>query len=440
MTRSTPWTGAALAIAVVSMAGLFAAPVATTQDVPPQESPPQELLSDGSGTPRPARPDVVVVVATGLDRAAIASVDTPVLDALFERGRVFDGYRVDPASVPTCFALQFGAHAGREGLGGELASAAEAAAHVPGWRASVAELVRLADYRTFALGLWDLDHPDAVTSIEGPRLRGYDHWNAGLVTVRGATTDLEGARWWRIDDGARAQSSIDASVTIANAFVRTWAEPGDRPRFAFLAFPAPAHPVGAAPSQRLATGAPLGRDDTELRAAAVATFDRELARVVAALDLDRTVLLVTSTSASASASELHERIAVPFVALGAGVVPGRSARPTHPVDVPATVLDLAGVVPRRGARGEGIGFEDGVSFARDLAGNATERDPILCLAFEPNGGERADRSERWCVVDDDGSVLAVDGDAERLFGPYAGTGTESATVERLRAVRATIPD
>lgn len=394
--------------------------------------------------------DLVVIVADDLGWEDLLAVHTPNVDALAAGARLFSRHYSDPAGAPTRFALHFGAYGARVGLGDTLQPNGSS----PGiGRISVCEALRLSDYASSCFGPWALTTNGDAFRDEGPRLHGFEHFLAGSADGVDAANGESQLDWKRVDDGYSTPSSQYSSAAIAEAFEFHWSQSASpsRPRLAYVNFTTPAAPFTAPPPDQLPVGYPLPTNDRESLEAAVVAFDTALGRVLAAIDLSRTIVVLTSDGGTSSlapppsawfqgygGTAYEGGVRVPLIVAGAGVVPGWSHRPTHAVDVAATLLALGGR-PR-----PPVGFEDGVDFTAELVGGASPRPPVVSLAFTPNGPS-APLEQRWCVTDAAGNKLVFDGVQEWLYHlptdpfeaaptPIAGPGV-SQIADSLRAVK-----
>ncbi|QDU85980.1 Choline-sulfatase [Planctomycetes bacterium Pla163] len=378
------------------------------------------LSRPAPSTTTPLPPDLVVVVADDLGWEDLLAVHTPNIDALASGARLFSRHYVDPAGAPTRFALHFGAYGARVGLGDELGPSDSS----PGTaRISVCEALRLSDYASSSFGPWALTSDADALPLEGPRLHGFEHVLAGSSIGIDAANGETQTNWEQIDDGRATPSTRYTSDVIANAFEFRWSQTASstRPRLAFVNFTTPAAPFTAPPANLLPGGYPTPTTDRERLEASVVALDAAIGRVLAAVDLAHTVVVLTSDGGTSSlapppsawfqgygGTAFEGGVRVPLIVAGAGVVPGWTHRPTHAVDIAVTLLALGGrPLPP-------VGFEDGVAFAAELTGGTSARPPVVSLAFTPNG-PGAPLEQRWCVADALGNKLVFDGVQERLF-------------------------
>ena len=127
------------------------------------------------------KPDIVVVVLDDVGFAGLgcygAEIDTPVIDALAERGLRFNDFNVTPLCSPTRACLLTGRNHHSVGM----AYLSNVDSGFPGYRgrvtesaATLAEVLRHAGYASLAVGKWHLA-PLEETTAAGP----YDQWPLG---------------------------------------------------------------------------------------------------------------------------------------------------------------------------------------------------------------------------------------------------------------------
>lgn len=399
-------------------------------------------------------PDLVVVVANDLGWEDLAQLPTPHIDALAASGTVFLEHYADPSGAPTRFALNYGAYGAREGVGFDLAPSDPASVGASTERIALPRALLLARYRSCCFGIWGVTGAADAQPDAGARICGYQHWRAGIPQRLVPAAGESHTNWRRIDDGQASVETTYTTTAIVDAFVAWWSAPAGAPRLAYLGFPGPGGPRQAAPTALLPVGHPVPTTEREEYESAVLAFDHELGRLLAAIDLTSTVVVLTSDGGTPSAvtppagqypgyggSPFGGGVRVPLVVAGQGVSATTSRRLTHAVDLPATLLELAGRPTPP------VGFEDGVSFAPDLTGVVTTRGPVLALSFQPNGAQVA-TTKRWCAVDDDGHALVWNGTNELYFDlvndpfqttplPIAAPGTDPV-LDALRDLAASI--
>ncbi len=322
-------------------------------------------------------------------------------------------------------------------------------------------------HSTALVGKWHLGRapviPDRIHS--GPAWQGLGlNWSAGTATV--ISTGATGYYSWNRADGDRhATAIVYATDAQADAFLYLWGLPEPRPRFVELSFSAPHEPWDKSPSP----GLPF--TDREKYEDVIAYADKRLEDVLSAIDLQHTYVIVTSDNGTADAgrpdgtpsgywkgSPYQGGINVPLFVAGPGITPGETNRLVSLIDLPATVLALAGIEPA-------AGFEHSTSFADELGGfSGTERDFLFSERYEvvssssypqPAGFDCQVIVERELVsgvqlkriiqdADGNGPGVATDTVYNLLVDPFEQAGIDFHTLPpgiraRLDAELATIP-
>jgi arylsulfatase A-like enzyme len=283
---------------------------------------------------------------------------------------------------------------------------------------------------------------------EAAREHGYDHWFAGNPGNLGREGDDTHFEWHRIDDGVMLPSYEYSGSAVTASFTKWWSEPHDGPRFAFVNYFTPHEPFTPPPPELLPPGHVVGKSPRDRYEAAVLALDHLIGDLVAAIDLSNTYLFVfpdngtphqvppkTHRSRGYKLSAWQGGVNVPLIVVGPRIRPGISERLAHAVDVPRTVLELCGVQPDGG-------FEDSVSFARALVGDAPPRPPIYVhnsSDFDPG----IFAQDCWAVVDSNLMKLVCHDGEEKLFDVAKDPSERSPIVDekeaaRLRAVRESI--
>ena len=399
----------------------------------------QEPLEDAAPTPsaEPTRPNVVVVVIDDMAWEDVFSVPMPELQALIAKGRTYESFYVDPVCSPSRYALQFGRRGIRDGIVGAITLFENSAGGTPRNRRSIGDALRDSGYATALFGKWHLSTRREFRARKGPdsllecvRDFGYEHWYAGNASNLGRGASFSQADWLRTDDGVEARSREYASTAVVDAFTRWWSTADERPRMAVVNLFAPHEPFTHPPKELIANGHAFPATDRDAYENALVAVDTLIGRIAASVDTTNTYLFVlpdNGTPKNVPPPDAKSRgykhsvwqggINVPFVALGPGVVHGVSKHLAHVVDVPATVLELCGAPT-------GEAFEDGVSFAASLTGDAPPREPVVVLARQRRMGAPL----LTAVIDADGWKL-VDTTTEQFLFDLSKDPFEKAPVD-----------
>jgi arylsulfatase A-like enzyme len=329
-----------------------------------------------AGTAAPEDPPSVVVIV--LDDVGWTEVPLmPSLAALAQRGTTFARFYSMPYCTPTRMAITFGRYPRREGVGWLLNAHDLRSPRLSLELLSIAELFK-PSHRTALIGKQHLGRAPLRGPMDQPTsepyAQGWDHWRAGNLTGLGADPDGEddesGAegyyRWRRVTDGAVQISTEYAVDAERDEFLAYWRATSG-PRLVQLAVSAAHYPYQAPPGYA---------DQPELRGDyenIIRYLDAQLATVLAAVDLERSFVVILSDNGTPEAvrapgvpagvskpTTFEGGIRVPLVVAGPGVRQGvTSERLVSAVDVPATLAELVGIRIGRG-------FDDSQSFANEL--------------------------------------------------------------------------
>lgn len=353
----------------------------------------------------PANYLIVLLDDVGVDKVgayaeAPEPPPTPTLDALARQGVLFRNAWANPACSPTRAAALTGRRAELTGLGKGIPPG-------PGLdtdELTIADVLGEAGYATAAIGKWHLEHDP-----EHPL-------NLGFDTHRGSRSNVgPGGYWnWRkfIDGVDQRRQTTYATTDTANDAI-AWIEAQTRPWFVWLSFNSPHLPLHAPPSRLHTRGDLVGATFPEVYAAMLEAVDTELARVLAAVDSDTTIIVMGDNGSYAQVieppfdSEHGKRsvyqggVRVPLIVAGADVPAANrgaeSGALVQATDLFATIAELV----RSSATAD-----DSVSFAPQLADAAAPgRSMVYTSWFRPNGGPpdlnvyaRAARGARYKLI------------------------------------------
>ncbi len=306
----------------------------------------------------PAQPNVLLVISDdlGLDWSPCYGMEDvppqPNVEALCERGLVFEHFWANPVCSPTRATLLTGRYAFRTGIGQVVQGGSPLD---PGERTLPQALSDLG-YRSALFGKWHLGG-----DASAPGDFGWAHF-AGLL--RGALRDY--FEWDRTVDG-ETNTSRRYSTTQQVDDALAWLEGEEGPWFVQMAFNAPHTPFHEPPAELHTRELGEDPDNQALLAAMIESMDTEMGRLLAGVDLDNTVVIYmgdNGTDANVRRDPVPERrakgtlyeggIRVPMVAAGPGIRVGRVSSLVNSTDVFATIIELAG--------GDEVA-EDSVSFA-----------------------------------------------------------------------------
>lgn len=350
----------------------------------------------------PPRPHIVVLLADDLGWNDVgyhgSEIETPRIDRLVREGVRLDQFYVAPLCSATRAALLTGRHAHRYGLqSGYLRVWARHG--LPLEEVTLAERLREVGYATALVGKW---HLGLTERAHLPRQRGFDHQYGGYGgsldyfrhTVHG------GLDWHRNDLPIREEGY--ATTLLGNEAVGL-IEAHDRstPLFLYVAFNAPHRPLQV-PEEELERYPDIHFEPRLKFAAMVTVMDREIGRIVDALDargMGRDTLVVFASDNGASPmvggsnGPLRGRkglvyeggIRVPALLRWPGrLAAGEVVRePLHVVDLHATLLGVAGVESAPPLPLDGVDAWGTLSRGEPLA-----RDELLLYASLPGSALR----------------------------------------------------
>lgn len=362
------------------------------------------------GSVNSVRPDVLMVVADDLWVGDLSDEVAPVLWGLAEESRVYTRCYSHPVCWQSRASLLWGVY-GRhfepaivEAMGVQSGpEPGEGVVTMPG-------LLQQAGYETCLVGKWHCGRrpgePSGPMAYMGaPQARGFGAWRAGAPSNLGSWTQP----WTRVDGDVITQESEYATVAQVEAGIEWWSAIGHEPRFLQVSLSAP-HPPFHAPPDELLGGyvpgpGPLARQNYERM---VRSVDWAVGRLLEAVG-EETVVVFTADNGCPilppgmpdghkKGTTFEPGIRVPLSIRKPGLTPGyNGTRLVHVVDVPATILELAGVeVPsgwdgmslfgpgRADALSEAVMVDDGIE-VHDVA--AVIDDPPMKLRVVDGGPE-----------------------------------------------------
>lgn len=339
---------------------------------------------------QPQEPDYSVVVIIMDDVGPTESAIMPSLfgpEGLASKGMNFTQAYAWPVCSPTRVAMMTGRYPRQEGIG-DLTMAAMPAGNNE-LRLSLNSMgeVFAPHWATGYFGKWHLGRPPidtgevmGLSAIEqsriqaplGPLAMGFEFEGALIPDVPNSGQPLaEGFyKWWK-GDAYRLAINIGtyANDAVESSFLDWWVDE-EEAKMAWLSFPC-AHGTGA-----IFEIPPGGTDQLTLRGdyeECVRYLDASIARVLAEIDLETTYVVVTSDNGTPDegrpeglptgfwkGTTFQGGVNVPLIVAGPGVTEGgTSDRVVSLVDLPATMIEVAGAVPMPG-------MDDSKSFADEL--------------------------------------------------------------------------
>ena len=373
-----------------------------------QQSGPLAGPSQAQGSAGPlgsgSRPNVLLIVADDLGvehvkfhpvgRATGNTAHMPFLDKLSSNAIVYTDFYATPICSATRASLLTGRYPFRHGLSRKLIPGEPG---LPSEEITIAEQLAGAGYRTGAFGKWHLSY-----DRDDPGNQGFELYDGSLLNLSGgAGTGYY--QWPRIRNGKSSQSTryaTSATTDAAVAWIRTL-KPQAAPWFAYVAYHAPHKPYDAPPPHlNPKTQAHDSDSDLVIFHGMAEAMDREIARLMRAVDLRDTLVIFVGDNGSApkvvqgpvkpnkaKQTAFEGGIRVPAMIAGAGVfqAPGEYGGLVHIVDLFNTILDYTGT-PRLSPK---VATIDSVSlFDPALAADLRwlpNRQTLFTERFGPNG-------------------------------------------------------
>ena len=369
------------------------------------------------------KPNVLLIIADdqGVDASAQYSFSndlpvTPHIDALAERGIVFDNVWATPACTTTRGTIITGQHGINSGVD-----------FVPAVLDSSKNTLQRqiksidADYQTAVIGKWHLGggNPDLNHPIDS----GVDYY-AGTIT--GTLDDYY--QWQLTEMGQTSQRSDYHTTGITDIAIDWLAEQNsqENPWFLWLAYVAPHSPFHLPPAG-LHSRSHLSGSDSDIQAnrreyylAAIEAMDSEIGRLLDSLpeaERDNTLIIYIGDNGtpagvidtrvftgSHSKNSLYEGgVRVPMVAAGFGVDRSseREGALVNSTDIYATISQVVG--------GSINQLNNSYSFQHLLAQQGQALRPFNYTEFIRDG------ATGWAVRNDDYKLLALDGQPQALY-------------------------
>jgi arylsulfatase A-like enzyme len=377
------------------------------------------------------RPDVqrnvllIVVDDLGVDSLSLygnypGQPQTPRIDALAQKGVLFQQAYANPQCSPTRATIQTGRHGFRTGIGGLVYEDNMA---LPLSETTLPEMLDLGTgggYSHAVFGKWHLGN-DSVGGNSSPLAAGYGHF-AG--TLFGLFPPNDYFTWLRIENGSTSWSSKYTTTSEVDDAIQ-WITNAQQPWLVYLPVHAPHRPFHVPPdglhhilfTEDIDPRAKIDR--RPYLAAMIEALDTELGRLLDSIPkrvLDKTTVILVGDNGTAPdvapppldplkvKDTVYEGgIHVPLIVTGPDVVsPGRQVSAlVHTTDLFATVADLANV--DLGALS--LPTLDSVSIRPYLkaASQVPLRETVFSERFAPNGSnpttfQRAIRNARFKLI------------------------------------------
>lgn len=367
-------------------------------------------------------PSVVVFVLDDVGHEDMAIVDQK-LGAAFSltdvknlAGRHYVRAYSTPSCSPSRYEIMTGLYQHRDFVGTALCVSCPMRGIGPE-RTTLPELLAVEGFATGLFGKAHYAGGEGTLQFAAGPVHGFERWGAGMPANIASHYN-----WLRIDDATPTQETEYSTKAVFDSF-REWWTGTEGPKFAVVSPSAPHEPFEPPPASMLPPGWVLENSPRGHFEAALAVVDQQIIQTAAFLDLTNTYIFVVSDNGSPvqapppNGREAGYKLTVfeggirtPLYVFGPGILPGVDTQSlVQTVDLPATILDLVGVMDRSG-------FDDSISFAPALFGNPGARTEVFTQHFSPNDGEAPVLSvDDWAVIRNDGWKLANSGGFQVLF-------------------------
>lgn len=370
----------------------------------------------------PARPNIIIVMADDLGFADVGfngaqDIQTPHIDSMAESGVRFESFYVQHMCTPTRAALMTGRYPMRFGMQTFVITPGQSYG-LPLEERTIADALKGAGYKTYALGKWHLGHADEAF---WPHNRGFDYFYGNTIgEVDFYTKERLGVIDWQRNGEQLFEDGYLTELITKDAVRIIEEQTDDEPFFMYMAHLA-VHAPYQAPQEYIDRYSDIEDKYRRIYAAMTTAMDDSVGEVLAALDRkglrDNTLVLFLSdnggiagfdpTVAKATGDKPAPADNTPFrgskSSLYEGGVrsaaaanwpghiePGVVSEPVHVVDLLPTLVGLAG----------GTIETDKPVDGRDIwpvitSGEASPHDEILINAELHRGAVRKDR---WKLV------------------------------------------
>jgi len=332
---------------------------------------------------------------------------TPTIDSLAAQGLRFTEAYAYPVCSPSRAALLTGRHGRRTGIGYNVRPDADY--WLPSHEGAIGELLAAGStpYTSVGVGKWHLE-PRPQQTVDHPRSFGFAHWSGAIGNLVKPETYTDYT--WYDDDGSVHEHEseylttreVDEAIRLVSQTPEPW--------FVLAALHAPHFPWSPPPSHLVRQPVAPDAPPADLYDAMLEAADTELARLLAAVDLNETLVVVLGDNGNpkevvrppllprhGKGTVYEAGVRVPWIMAGAGIEPGVSDELVHIVDLFPTFAEMAGVDPQR----EGMPV-DGQSLWPLLRGEASSHRQTVF-------------TEKYYTVNSRGSVRMVRDDRFKLM-------------------------
>jgi len=284
-----------------------------------------------------------------MDSVSIAT--TPVIDAIADRGVVFDRAYSTPLCSSTRAALLTSRLAFRTGIG--TAIWPDEDSELPEEERTIAEALQQSErpWTTGAFGKWHLSGLVVPGAATHPNRQGFDHYDGILQNINSY------GLWPRTTNGNTSTSTAYHTRELTRASI-AWLNTTPEPWFAYVPLSAAHAPWHAPPDNYVYT--PVSDDDdwsVQLNAM-IETVDISIGLTLASLPADvrqRTIVVIVGDNGTpyqvaefpadadhAKGSMYEGGVRAPLIIAGPGIQPGRTDALASLMDIWPTLFELAG--------------------------------------------------------------------------------------------------
>lgn len=298
---------------------------------------------------------VVILMADDIGFADIREIPTPNIDALAARGVSYTRTYSMPACTATRSTIFFGKYLSRH-YTSACHTTSNSDIEAPAFDSELVSIAELFPGERGFVGKWHLGKPWKTAA----GLHGYDSWCAqSTASPRHCGPGRNYFRWTRVDNGVSTLDETYMTTAQVDEAILWLSTPHPRGSFLNVNFNSAHEPFHDPPG--FVT-------DGELRSmfeAMVVSVDDAVGKIMAAVDLSKTLVIFTSDNGTpdvvapvqgkAKQSTFERGVRVPLILVGPGIPSNVSLdRLTHMVDLYATFQTMAGLP----LTGDGVPLQD----------------------------------------------------------------------------------
>ncbi|TXR54784.1 sulfatase-like hydrolase/transferase [Reinekea thalattae] len=362
------------------------------------------------------QPNILLIIADdmGVDASACYSLgdqqaNMPTIEAMCQRGKVFENAYAAPLCSPTRATIMSGQYGFRTGVGSAITklNAQGLSTDTP----SLFDLLADTDYSANVIGKWHLAGMD----------EGFDHPAAlGVEEFWGLFSgSLKDYQHWTAVSAGKEESVNEYATTAITDQALSWIGEQQNPWFLWLAYTAPHTPFHLPPSDLHSatdltggTQADINKNPTAYYNAMLQALDTEIGRLLASMSADErenTIVMFIGDNGTpgrvarsvygakrAKGSIYEGGVHVPFIVSGPNIEPGRMTDLVQTSDLFSTIASLAGVR---------VSQPDSFDFSPALYGDKSARDYIYVEHFGVASSQQRANVYGWAIRQGDYKLL-----------------------------------